>query len=136
MSFWGRESAAHSFCLWLAGNGGSGRLGTGTNTSVTAPAPVKAPAGVSNWIRISAGEEHTCAIAGTGWAYCMGAASFGRLGRGESISDSEVVPQPVSGVDGVEAWIDITAGDSHRCERAKLGSARRCGHQRRDSADD
>lgn len=84
-----------------------------------APTPLNATQGVVSWSQLAAGAEHTCGIANRtsnyqNWAYCWGAASFGRLGLGRFISSSETAPQPVAAVGGVVAWKEITAGSRHR----------------------
>ncbi|TXD33233.1 serine/threonine protein kinase, partial [Lujinxingia vulgaris] len=57
---------------------------------------------------ISAGTDHTCAIA-DGVAYCWGDENRGKLGH----SSSNTVPNAVSG--GHNDWTDIAAGNEHTC---------------------
>ena len=97
------------------GDGESGQLGTGNTVSVTTPAAVKAIPAVAAWASIYASEEHTCALAISGAAYCFGIQDRGRLGV---VPQAKVLylssPQPVVTVAGVESWAGIAMGAFHR----------------------
>ena len=63
-----------------AGEGLNGQLGTGSwdssfirdTSNYAVPVPVARPDNVSGWTAVSAGGEHTCAVAAGGGAYCWG----------------------------------------------------------------
>ena len=97
-----------------------GQLGTGTNTgpegcvynpftgsgpSACSTAPVQV-AGVTRWASISAGGNHTCAVALDGTGYCWG----DQLGDGTGISSA--TPTPVA---GSLRFTSLTAGEWHSC---------------------
>src|SRR5207253_2085399 len=70
--------------IYCWGFNGNGQLGDGTRTNRAVPALVQAPAGVT-FQAVSAGGQHTCAVASTGDAYCWGRNEFGRLGDGTAV---------------------------------------------------
>ena len=92
-----REKPSHAVrytcARHCAGYGNNGRLGiaNGNFSTVTVPVPVATTAGVSSgWASVSAGNQHTCAIADfTRTAYCWGAPAPAPLhggGGGDSLS--------------------------------------------------
>jgi len=87
---------------WCWGRTLNGKLGEGTaaDSSVQSPKPVS-QAGV--WTKITPGETHTCGIKLDGTAWCWGAASFGKLGNGQT-SGNFATPQLVQ---DYGPWIDI-----------------------------
>jgi alpha-tubulin suppressor-like RCC1 family protein len=86
-------NAGETYC-W--GNGFYGQLGNGGTSNSIILVQVSASTGVDSWQSISAGFEHTCAIAATGTnagkAYCWGLG--GILGIGNN--DGHATPVPVS----------------------------------------
>jgi alpha-tubulin suppressor-like RCC1 family protein len=62
-----------------------------------------------HFIRISAGAAHTCALDGTGAAYCWGEGSSGQLGNALSADLSS--PSAVAGL----SFQEISAGQDHTC---------------------
>jgi alpha-tubulin suppressor-like RCC1 family protein len=89
------------------GRGTSGRLGDGT--TIDKSSPVTVVGGITNWSQVSAGNQHSLAIA-DGIAYAWGDGFFsGRLGDGESISKSS----PVTVVGGITNWSQVSAGSNH-----------------------
>ena len=63
------------FSSRCAGAGHNGRLGINSTTGSLIPAAVRAPAGVTSWVQVSLGYDHTCALDATGSAWCWGAYS-------------------------------------------------------------
>ncbi len=95
-----------------------GQLGDGTTTQSSTPVEVinlPKPA-----LKISAGEQHTCAVLSTGAAYCWGGNWAGQLGDGTY--NNSATPIAVTGLSsGIQV---IAAGHSHTC--ASSGSGAKC----------
>jgi len=68
---------------------------------------------------ISAGENHTCALTGTGAAYCWGYNIDGRLGNGDAPNDQHV---PVA-VETALRFKSIAASSYHTCALTNAGVA-------------
>ena len=68
---------------------------------------------------ISAGDEHTCALAPAGQAYCWGRNNNGQLGNGTTTTGQEV-PTAVAG--GL-TFASISAGAQHTCALTAAGQA-------------
>lgn len=120
----GITTSGETFCWGL---NTKGQLGTSATTSSCLngavmcsdfPLAVSAPVGVT-FTTISAGADHTCAIATTGAAYCWGSDSLGQLGTGTTGSGGPV-PVPVSG--GL-TFRQITAGNGFTCAVTQSGAA-------------
>jgi alpha-tubulin suppressor-like RCC1 family protein len=90
------------------GNNGSGQLGTGTNWTSMAPAPVSGLSGGA--VAVVAGANHSCARMANGTVKCWGSNGSGQLGIG-SFADSNV-PMDVLGLSSVAV---ISAGGNHSC---------------------
>lgn len=102
-------TAAKTVYCW--GWNGEGQLGdpSTTGTAVTAATRV---ATQIQFVRLAAGQRHTCGIDVFGQMYCWGQGSTGQLGDGNS-SDSDT---PVKvGTVGSGFWKDVAAGDSYTC---------------------
>src|SRR6185312_6525731 len=84
----------------------------------TAPLKVNAPPGVQ-FATISAGADHSCAIATTGAAYCWGANDLGQLGNGTTGVGG---PSPVL-VAGGHTFSEITSGSRFTCALTQSGAA-------------
>jgi alpha-tubulin suppressor-like RCC1 family protein len=102
------------------------------NTPNTPPpaTPVSPSPVTPTFTRISAGTDNTCAVATTGFAYCWGNNSDGKLGCSTVInptcpSTSTNVPVAVdtSGVLTDKTVTEITAGDTHTCALDSDGNA-------------
>ncbi len=116
------------------GDNNEGQLGTGDTTDSAQPTPVSTPAGgdaTAEWIDVSAGDEHTCAIAirstsaGGGQAsYCWGNAGTGRLGNNDN-SGQYTTPQEVRGdLNDFDTQV-VSASIEHTCAVATSGNTRR-----------
>jgi alpha-tubulin suppressor-like RCC1 family protein len=68
--------------LWCWGDGQLGQLGDGMETQRSTPVAV-ASAG-QTWQAVSAGQQHTCAVATDGSLWCWGNNSNGQLGTGST----------------------------------------------------
>ena len=115
------SGGAHACALNLAGfaycwgKDSTGQLGDARNIPSTTPIPVigpdAQPSGALRFAAISAGANHTCAIASEDRrAWCWGAGSRGILGVGDTIQSS--VPRPVA---GGRSFVAISAGTDHTC---------------------
>lgn len=102
--------------------GGSrdGALGDGDSTwhVVTRPQPV---AGLRTYIDIAAGDNHTCAVATDGSAWCWGWDYNGALGKGPVGPTHQWVPGPV--VAPGLTFTSITAGSAFNCALTPAGAA-------------
>ncbi|MBK7842772.1 MAG: hypothetical protein IPJ71_03620 [Bdellovibrionales bacterium] len=113
------------------GRGDSGQLGNGIVSDQTLPVEVNTSSlsGNVRWIQLSAGQEHTCAIATDGRSFCWGKFSSGRLGTG-SLSN-EALPVQVMYGPGLQLMglTKIAAGKEHTCGLRYDGKAFCWGHQ-------
>ena len=73
---------------------------------------------LSGAVRISAGDEHSCAFEQDGWAWCWGKNGDGELGIGGG--GDQQAPVRLDTLPGV-AW--ISAGFSHTCATDQAGTA-------------
>ena len=102
---------------WAWGRNGSGQLGD--NSTTNRSSPVAVVGGFTNWIQISAGEEHSLAIRANGTAWGWGAGSYGRLGDNSTTNRSS----PVSVVGGFTDWVQISAGQYNNSAIRANGTA-------------
>jgi alpha-tubulin suppressor-like RCC1 family protein len=72
-----------------------GQLGINSTVNTQTPVAVSLPGGVTGFVRIAAGDDHTCAVTNTGAAYCWGQNNFGQVG--DNSQTDRLTPQPVSG---------------------------------------
>ena len=94
--------------VYCWGANSNGQLGNGTTTDASSPVAISAPSGVS-FVAVTAGGEHTCALATTGDAYCWGDNSSGQLGNGTTTSST--TPLAIPGI----VFTSISAGVAHTC---------------------
>ena len=109
----GLTAEGKAYC-W--GYNGWGGLGTASNVSQS-PTPLLV-AGNATFRSISAGSDHTCAVAIDNVAYCWGNNDWRQLGTGTSTISS--VPVAVSG--GI-AFGTVTAGPGFTCGVSTTGGA-------------
>lgn len=98
--------------LWCWGRNTMQQLGLGDDTG-----QIRAPRRVgtrSNWLQVSAGQSHTCAINTEGRLFCWGGDSFGSLGFGPD-KDS-LVRVPVQVGDDAD-WSSVRVRWFHSCGR-------------------
>lgn len=94
---------------WCWGTNSDGRVGDGSTVNRSSAAPVAGPVGGRQYMRITTGQRHTCALDTAGAAWCWGSAN-GCLGNGSTVNSS--VPVQVS---GTRTFGAIAAGDAHTC---------------------
>jgi alpha-tubulin suppressor-like RCC1 family protein len=75
--------------------------------------PTLVTGGISDWVAVSAGDLHTCAVRKNGQVYCWGYNAYGQLGDGTT--SNRAIPTLVSG--GFTDWIEVSSGGFHTCAR-------------------
>ncbi len=109
------------------GSNGSGEVGNGDSTDVSAPAAVT---GAHVFTMVSAGFSHSCGLVG-GAAYCWGANADGQLGTGaitgpqncnSLVPGSDCSTSPVA-VTGGFTFRVVSAGGEHTCAVTTTGLA-------------
>ena len=110
------------------GNGQRGQLGYGDTRNLgddELPSAVGFVAVGAKVTRLSAGNEHTCALLESGAVRCWGNGSFGRLGYGNttSIGDDEAPAVAGDVVLGGKA-VQLAAGHAHTCALLDSGEVR------------
>jgi len=88
--------------FWSWGANGQGQLGTGNTTNYSSPKQIGA---LTNWLKISAGEDHTLAIKTDGTLWSWGRNVNGQLGLGNRTSYSS--PKQVGSLTN---WSMISGG--------------------------
>ena len=89
--------------VWAWGNGASGELGTGSQSSSDTPVQVS---GLTGIVAVSAGTTHNLALKNDGTVWAWGNNSNGQVGDGTT--ESRFTPVQVSGLTGVTG---ISAGE-------------------------
>lgn len=102
------------------GRGVSGQLGDDTSTNRNVPTPVVMPSGVT-FTQLAHGDEHTCALAADGAAWCWGLDSSGQLGNGAA--GDQDVPDEVTMPEVGVGWTQVSPGLWHTCGLASDGTA-------------
>lgn len=110
-----------TYCWGLNENG---QLGTGNFASSTVPREVSGSGGLE-FIRITAGQSHTCGLTAAGAAHCWGDNTFGQIGDGTKSTagtndNDRSAPTPVSG--GL-TFAYLKAGELHTCGVTTAGVA-------------
>lgn len=98
--------------VYCWGQGTSGQLGNGANSTQYTPVLVSSLSGTPT--ALAAGGAHTCAISG-GAAYCWGSNSDGQLGNSSTTSTNTPVAVSTSGDLGSKTVSAIAAGGAHTC---------------------
>jgi len=112
--------------LWCWGDNTFGELGIGVVSYSEEPQQVllaeSNPDKVKNdWISVSAGGVHTCAIKGTGTLYCWGLNNNRQLGLDVSVTKS-VIPVQIGITENIpRGWTKVVVGDFHTCGLREKG---------------
>lgn len=95
-----------------------GSLGVGASFTgmVPNPTPIVNPTGVSIWVQIEPGTQHTCALSKAGDAYCWGPNSSGNLGTADpGVGPLSIVWAPSLVNSGGFKWSALAVGYDHVC---------------------
>jgi hypothetical protein len=118
--------------VYCWGYNDDGRLGDGTQIDQPVPVAARTPPN-AHLAHVTLGRLHSCAMTGSGKAWCWGANLNGELGDGTTTYRS--TPTAVVAIDGVN-FTTITAGDSHTCALAATGRAYCWGANSREQVGD
>ena len=117
-------TAAEDRQVYCWGYNGNYQLGNGSSTASNVPVRVAEP--LQTTLRatsVSAGNNHACAVANNGAAYCWGYNGNGQLG--DATNTLRPVPTLVS---GGFLWSSISAGGNHTCGVTTTNLARCWGY--------
>lgn len=107
----GRRGSGRLFC-W--GNGDFGQLGDGRASGIDRTTPTLVLGGYSDWISVSAADNHTCAPRANGRLYCWGWNANGRLGIGQNHArETRTTPTEVAGAR--TDWRVVAVSGGHSC---------------------
>ncbi|MFP2928442.1 RTX toxin [Pyxidicoccus sp. 3LG] len=105
------------------GYNGYGQLGNGSANSSVNSTPFEVNLGAGNKaLQAVAGDNHTCALLGSGLIKCWGNNGSGQLGYGNPTSYLPSPPAGHTGLSGIPAYF-LTAGDNHTCALLTNGRA-------------
>ena len=107
----GIRTSGRLFCWGWDAEGQLGNGGGAVNRSV----PVQVAGGATNWVAVSAGFAHTCALRSTGRLFCWGDNTSHQLGVG-NVMDRQA---PVAVGGPVTEWRSVGAGVNHTCAVAR-----------------
>jgi alpha-tubulin suppressor-like RCC1 family protein len=96
--------------IYCWGDNEHGQLGN-NSTGDYNPMPVQESTAATDWVRVSAGYTHTCAIKTNGTLFCWGYNGVGALGN-NSIKDSLVPAQEST---SASDWSRLSAGRQYTC---------------------
>lgn len=99
--------------LWCWGKNDQGQLGLGDTATRNVPTKVGTD---TDWLAVSTGAEHTCAIKTTGTLWCWGANNFGQLGKNvpdPNGADPKLTSPTQVGSD--TTWSILSNGGYHTC---------------------
>ena len=99
-----RQRKANSGSLWCWGANDFGQLGIGSLEEKSTPTQVGR---ASDWVTVSTGRDHACAVRTNGGLYCWGSDDFGQVGNG-AVESSDVLSPIRVGADQV--WTRVSSG--------------------------
>jgi alpha-tubulin suppressor-like RCC1 family protein len=107
------------------GSNASGQLGNNSTVGSAVPVAVYTGGVLSGatLTQISAGNGFTCALAGTGAAYCWGSNASGQLGNNSTVGSSVPVAVYTGGVLAGVRLTQIATGQNSACALASTGAA-------------
>jgi alpha-tubulin suppressor-like RCC1 family protein len=108
------DGAAYCWGYDTAGELGNG--GASQDTQSPSPVDTSTVPGNKAFLKLTAGDAHTCGLTADGAGYCWGADGHGQLGDGDGLLDAQS-PSPVdiSTVTGNKAFVQFALGLFHTC---------------------
>ena len=112
---------------WAWGNSYAGQVGDGTANPRSSP--VSVVGGFTDWIQVSAGNNHTIGLRANGtawgWGYNGEAGTYFGLPNGGQLGDNTRLNRssPVSVVGGFTNWVQVSAGSNHTVAIRANGTA-------------
>jgi len=106
-----RDVSGKGRMLACWGSDADGQIGNGALGQPSVPAQVGR---AYDWKTVSAGENHTCGIRGTGLLACWGSDEFGQIGNGGGVGAGTTVPTQVA-KNLPTNWKSVSAGRAHTC---------------------
>jgi len=115
------DTAGDAYC-W--GINSDGQLGNNSTNGSSVPVAVDTSGALAGQTltQISAGLEHTCALASTGRVYCWGLNDSGQLGNNTTNDSSVPVAVDTSGVMAGQTLTQIAAGEDQLCALDSAGT--------------
>ena len=113
--------------VWCWGMNSSGGLGNNTDIDSNTPVQVVGAGGsgfLGSVVKISSGEDHSCALRTDGAVWCWGNNYYGSLG--DNTTTNRLVPVQVLGLGGagfLTGVSDISGGQTHTCAIKTDGTA-------------
>jgi len=112
--------------VYCWGSGSEGQLGNGSNANSSVPVAVSRAGVLSGKtiLSVTAGSNHTCAIASDGFAYCWGLNTNGQLGNNNTTTTN--IPVAVLRTSGSLSGVTVkslSAGGSQTCAVTSLDTA-------------
>ena len=101
------------------GSGGGGGFGGSNTGTCAASLSNAAPTATGGVVAIAAGDQHACAVFGSGAVYCWGDNRLGQIGDGTDDNDRA---QPVA-ARGISDAVDVALGVERSCAIGDAGHA-------------
>jgi alpha-tubulin suppressor-like RCC1 family protein len=95
--------------LFCWGNNYYGQLGN--DSTEESRVPVQESAAATDWVNVSVGGGHTCAVKTNGTLFCWGENFYGILGN----NSTDHSPVPVQESTATTDWANVSASDSYTC---------------------
>jgi alpha-tubulin suppressor-like RCC1 family protein len=95
--------------LFCWGDNNHGQLGNNSTKGSLAPAQESTAA--TDWVDLSAGVVHTCAIKTNGGLFCWGYNDYNELGNDATMESLVPIQESAFATD----WVKLSAGSSHTC---------------------
>jgi alpha-tubulin suppressor-like RCC1 family protein len=122
--------------LWCWGDNQYAQLGYTTNTAISHDFNADVPMQVgtaTDWVKVAASYENTCAINSSGELYCWGDNTYGQLCNGTTSTPTggispglQQITIPATATSGAK-WAEVAMGDEHTCAVDTAGELWCCG---------
>ncbi len=97
--------------LWCWGSNAFKQLGTPlVSGDEASPQLITIGTATPSWLKVSAGDRHTCAIQSDNTLWCWGDNAYGQLGQGDTTTQASPTQ-----VGSDSDWIDVSASGPHTC---------------------